>query len=188
MSGRGTLVAMAFEIPPAPLRPRTRRSAIAVAASGIALIAFALVTSAVAPSDRHSASPAALARASGGPAPTTIYGFVRVPPRALPAPAMVACHGLHPAACARVIRAAVDILPPDAPTIASVGAWSSILCSDDFDCPPQRMTGYQPLGSSIISFGPGQPQAWINVVERASPVRRSAASAPLVAWIIRWQS
>ena len=98
-------------------------------------------------------------------------------------PASVACHELDRSRCLAIVEAAMAELPGDAPTVATASAWAVLLCDSSIDCPPDRLRAATPLGSVVIAFGDGGPDAWLNVIE----VPAAESGTPGTdAWIVRW--
>lgn len=164
---------MGFEISPSPVRAtRLRWPALAFAAALIVVVAAAVSTQA--PSPPPSATPAPAAAASrplGG-----LLTPPAVPHRLLPS--RVQCRQLDAPTCHGLAQAALAVLPIDAPPVTNVTVYRSLLCRNDFDCPPGRLASSRaPSGSVILGFADGGPDAWVDVV--------TAASAGLEAWIIR---
>jgi hypothetical protein len=81
-------------------------------------------------------------------------------------------------------KAALLALPDDVPDAADATVWRSLLCNESSDCPPRYLDGATPLGSVIIGFADGSPDAAVNVVEgTAGPIRHAPR-----AWVVRWMS
>ena len=167
---------MGFEVPISAVGDGPRRggrAAAAVLAAIVAVLAVA-VAGAISPSPREPRA----ARASV-PA-TTTQPTSPVVARAVPAE--LSCRDVDRATCLRMTRAAVLVLPADAPEALDATVWRSLLCNDTSDCPPRYLDGAAPLGSVIITFADRSPRAAVNVVEgQTGPIRRAAR-----AWVVRW--
>jgi hypothetical protein len=122
------------------------------------------------------------------PSPIAVRGTPAAPatPRASPPRSSIKCHGTSLERCLQIANAAMRQLPSDAPPVETIAVGDSILCSSDADCPPSRFQGYRPLGSAVVSFGPGRPRAWLNVVEPTPFPGWVWVPADSRAWIIRW--
>jgi len=97
-------------------------------------------------------------------------------------PADLRCRDVEPSTCQLMARAAIRVLPDDAPAVLAATVWRSLLCGDTFDCPPAYLAGSTPLGSVTVRFADGSPQAAINVVDgHPGPISRAPR-----AWIVRW--
>ena len=163
--------AMRYEVPIGAVGGgRGRRDVPAVLVGAclvVAVSALAAVAAPVAPgseSPSRSPSMARAAPASRSPTgPSAATGPPSRPPR--PLPDELECGGLAPAACRRVVAAALAALPADAPPVVAASAWDSIVCGDTFDCPTRRLDRAHPLGSVAVSFAGGSPGAVVNVVE-----------------------
>ena len=99
------------------------------------------------------------------------------------APASVTCHELERPSCAAIVRAALAVLPGDAPPAIAAAAWASLLCDSTIECPPNRLRLAVPLGSVVVSFEDGGPDAWLNVIQ--VPVA-GGPTDDTQAWIVRW--
>jgi hypothetical protein len=101
-------------------------------------------------------------------------------------PVLQACGSLPGFQCRLAVRAALDILPADAPMVWEADAAPGIICGDTFDCPPTRLDAMaDPLASVSLRFVDGGPSAWVNVVYRHHA--RPLDLQPVIdAWIVRW--
>jgi hypothetical protein len=188
---------MAFDVTPAPVRRRGPRiPAIVVLAVGIGVVAVAVVTAnpsqpATGPESTMSAGAVARATAtslaSASPTGPTTSSAPFPSMRARRLPANLACHAVSDATCDAVATASLAILPADAPRVVGIDAWASILCGDSLDCPTQVLAASEPLGSAIISFAGGGPQAWVNVVDPSTSAAGEGTAPGPIAWIVRWQ-
>jgi hypothetical protein len=190
---------MSFDVEPAPVRRRGPRiPAIVVLAAGVAVVAFAVVTAdpgGTAPVAGSVASPGASVAEVARVAPTTGAptatggATTRAAPfpstRGRRLPANLECHAISDAICDAVATASLAVLPADAPAVAAIDAWASILCGDSLDCPPQRLARSEPLGSAVVSFAGGN-QAWVNVVEPSAIAAGNGSTDAPIAWIVRW--
>ncbi|MFL5778282.1 MAG: hypothetical protein ACJ761_05010 [Chloroflexota bacterium] len=96
----------------------------------------------------------------------------------------VVCHELDPPTCQQVAQAALDVVRVEGREPVDVAVWPSLICGSDADCPLARLARRQALGSAVVSFGPGRPEAWTNVL---GPARSGVNASPGVdAWVIRW--
>src|SRR5262245_56444248 len=144
-------------------RSRTPREVIVVAAVSGLIVLGAIAASLAAP-DQPPAPPAfaAVAEATDALAATPITaprGPATAPtPRFEPAgfnrplPTAIDCHDLAASTCHRLVRAALRVLPDDLPDVERAGAWSSLVCGDDFDCPTAYLEGSVPAGSVHLGF------------------------------------
>jgi hypothetical protein len=167
---------MGFEVPVSAVGGGPRRAgriAAALLAVVIAVVAVA-VAGAISPPPREPREARASVLAVT-PAPTA-------PVIARAVPAELSCRDVARATCLRMARAAVLVLPADAPEALDATVWRSLLCNDTSDCPPSYLDGAAPLGSVIITFADRSPRAAVNVVEgQTGPIRRAAR-----AWVVRW--
>lgn len=184
---------MGFQVAPERVgRRRALAPGIAVAIVSLAVIGFGLVSSGwvggLIPEPSSRVPTAAVVGASPPSAAPTSTSAAALPstPRPYPGPDAIDCHDAGIVPCGEIAGAAVKELPAEAPAVESVGVWTSILCRDTTDCPAFRFEGYRPLGSAIVSFGPGLPQAWVNVVEPAPDTGRARVPGEVQAWIIHW--
>lgn len=134
---------MSYEVPAGPIR-RSRRTILVPP-----LIAFAVVAAAV---------------IAGPPPAPTPTPPVTPPPTAAPVAAEVTeCQELRVRACREAVRAAQLALGSDYPPIESATAWRSLICGDNLDCPPSRLTRARPAGSVVFTFA-DKSKAWVNVL------------------------
>ena len=149
---------MGFQV--APERVGRRRSlapGIAVAIACLALIGFGLASGSL-PAEPTSVSPEPYPTAAAVPVSPAPVALAVSTPRPYPGRDAIDCHDAGIVLCGEIAGEAVEQLPADAPTVESVGVWTSILCRDDQDCPASRFEGYRPLGSAIVRFGRGWPR------------------------------
>lgn len=179
---------MQYEVEPGAVASRDSRTAVrAVILLAVVVVALAVGGAAlgsIAPpstaDQRAARSPGESLEAAGletAPPPARVGGADR------PLPDEVVCHDLDRATCLRVARAALQALTPEAPPVTSVAAWASLLCNDNFDCPPGYLDHGNPLGSAVIEFAEGGSTAAFNVV-----TWHYLASARLGAraWLVDW--
>jgi hypothetical protein len=173
---------MGFEVPVSDVGGGPRRGGRAVAAalaSIVTVVAVAIVAGAVAPISEKPRN--ARPSVAGGQVATGPEQSIR-PSVSHVVPPHLTCQDVDRATCQRMARAAVLVLPADAPEALDVTVWRSLLCNDTSDCPPGYLDGSAPLGSVIITFADRSPRAAVNVVEgRTGPIRRAAR-----AWVVRW--
>ena len=97
------------------------------------------------------------------------------------------CHELSRVTCVRVALAAIAILPEAAPRVVGAEAWSSLICADQYDCPPGFLDGPTvPLGSVALRMEGVAARTRINVIGRAA-TRPNAAAIPTSAWAVSWR-
>ena len=134
-----------------------------------------------APATRPSPAPPAIAAASRRPSPVP---SLALSPR--PLPADLTCHGLTRSDCLRAATAALGVLPPEVPPVATANIYANLICDSTFDCPQYRLSwDTVGLGSVTLTFVDGSPDAWINVVNRGPASNPAAVKAE--AWVIRWR-
>jgi hypothetical protein len=165
-----------FEVPiSAVSRSRSRRGVAAVAGLSSAIVVGAVVLGVIvpyrpaAPDEAVAPAPAAAA-VIGSPVPP---GGQRLPtiPRivtasvARPLPGRVQCHDVDDRQCRRVIRAALRVLPADLPDVSGAAVWRSLVCNDNFDCPPDYLRDSDSLGSVTMRFADDSPSVSVNVVD-----------------------
>jgi len=148
------------------------RAAVGVGGLGIAIVVIALL------STPPTAAPG-FATVSQPPSP---IAAVSAPPVARALPARLSCHDLEPSVCTELTRAALASLPGDVPTATAAGVWASLICGSDSDCPTAELRGATLRGSVVLQFTSGEPEAWINVVDRAV----DGGAPEIFAWIARW--
>jgi hypothetical protein len=197
--------AVHFEVTPAPVVPR-RGPPWVLAALVIVLI---LVVGGALVGRQDTAAPQAsqLALVTGQPptapasaAPLTLQPpsspllvLAQGPSTSAPGGADVAltCHEVASPSCQRLAVAALRALPSTAPTVVRADVWPTILCDSPLDCPPTRLGALtRPLGSVVLDFGDGGPEAFLNVVARTAGASPTASSSPgpqsLMAWVVSW--
>jgi hypothetical protein len=186
---------MGFQVKPQSLGPRRAAwPGFLVAIASLAIVAASLATAAGStpegqPAAVDSASNQPVAAAIAVPRPTGVVRASQQPAatsRPSASPASIECHVSSLARCNQIANAAVGQMPNDSAPIETVSVWDSILCNSNDDCPSSRFQGYRPLGSAIVSFGPGRRQAWVNVVEPEPFPGWVWVPADNRAWIIRW--
>jgi hypothetical protein len=182
---------MSFEVPVSAVSgSRGRRGVAAVGGLSGLIVLGAVVAGWLVPrpADPQPAAPALLAVAgkSGPPTPGS-NDIAPNPPIATesvarPLPGSIDCHDVKVDQCHRLVRAALRILPADMPVVHDAGVWRSLVCNDNFDCPPQYLRDSMPAGSVTVQFIDGSRGAAINVVGRRYG---SAVGLGLTAWVAR---
>jgi hypothetical protein len=181
---------VSFEVPVSSVsRSRAPRGVLAVVAVSVLIVVGALGASLAAPGPPAQAPPRAVAAAP--PTASTTPDVARVTtvptPRFEPAsftrplPTTIDCHGLATTQCRRLVRAALRILPDDLPGVGWAGAWPSLVCNDNFDCPTTYLADGLPAGSVVVGFDDGSRAVTVNVVDwQPSPSIRLGLRAWLV--------
>ncbi len=183
---------MAFQVEPEPVGRRGSRASVAlVGGICLAIVGFALLTrvgtEAGAP-PIAAASPDVVARDAAGtvpptPTPTSSddpFGVDGLAFRYRPSITIV-CNDAGAAVCDRIATAASRHVIGRS-SIREIQVWTSLLCRDSSDCPASRIVGKFRLGSAVVSFRSGLPDAWVNVVGPLPVQERSSLDD--VAWII----
>ena len=98
------------------------------------------------------------------------------------------CHGLEGGRCRAISRAALATLGLRLDQVAGVETWASLVCNDQYDCPPGFLDGDTvPLGSVAVDVG-APTRTWINVVGRLERRTGGAERAhPTEAWVVAWR-
>jgi hypothetical protein len=163
-----------FEVPVAAVtRSRTPRGVLAVVAVAGLIVVGAMAAAAVAPSTPAPVQgPAEAASLAASPAVAAAVPFApgATPPFEpasfnRPLPTLIDCHAVASAQCRRLVRAALRVLPDELPVVGHAEVWASLVCNDNFDCPPEYLRDSQPAGSVIVGFGDGSPGVTVNVVD-----------------------
>ena len=171
---------MGFEVPISGVDrgPRRGRRAIAVAVFVLASVVGLAIATGGGPGRTATSRLAGVSPSVGDAAPSAVAALPRV------VPGSVRCRDVDRATCLRMAKAALLALPDDVPDAADATVWRSLLCNESSDCPPRYLDGATPLGSVIIGFADGSPDAAVNVVEgTAGPIRHAPR-----AWVVRWMS
>ncbi|MFL5727342.1 MAG: hypothetical protein ACJ77F_13480 [Chloroflexota bacterium] len=161
---------MGFEVPVrAVSRSRRPRGVLATMA------AFALVVSGAAVSGLGATGLPSVARvASPGvatPFPSRLTAergpTLRFEPASFnrPLPTSMECHSVAPTQCRRLVRAALRILPDELPDVRTAAVWESLVCNDNFDCPPDHLRDAEPAGSVVLGFVDRSESVAVNVVD-----------------------
>ena len=169
---------MAFQVEPEPVGRRgSRASVVLVGVICVAIVGFALLTRVGTEADARpiaAASPDVVARDAAGTTPPAST------PRPTPTPSddpfgvdglafryrpsvTIVCNDAGAAMCDRIATAASRHVIGRS-SIREIQVWTSLLCRDLSDCPASRMAGTTRLGSAVVSFRSGLPDAWVNVV------------------------
>lgn len=180
---------MVFEVAVVPVARRRRRWPLPAVLATLAVVAgaaFATSGGRAAPGPVTDDDAARRGIQAQGPAgPESVRLEARVAPSAEPRalPERIDCRDLGRTACLRVARAALGAVPADAPPVLEVRVWTSLLCSDDLECPPGYLADSVPLGSVLVRFTDGGPMAAVNVVDwrPAEGIRLGPR-----AWLARW--
>ena len=166
---------MTFEVPVSAVSRRHQPwGVVAVAGASGLIVLGAIAAGLAAPAASPRAPAAAAGRGEAAAVAPAVAGTPAAPiptPHFEPAsfnrplPTAMECHDVAATACRRMVRAALRILPDDLPTVGWAAAWDSLVCNDDFDCPPGNLRDSQPLGSVALGFTDGSPAVTINVVD-----------------------
>lgn len=186
---------MAFEVAPGPVRNRgSRGPVVAVVALVVGIVGLGAAAAGMA-APREPVSPGiasrqpgpvARAAASVSAADTRPTPSASLPADPLRLPDRIECHGLDATTCRQLALATIGVLPATGLRVSGIDAWASILCGDASDCPPARLEGTRPLGSTEVSFDAPGTRAWVNVVAPLPPPGREWALTQPEAWIVRW--
>jgi hypothetical protein len=175
---------MAFELRPVAVGRPARRWSIPALVAALGVVAgAAFVTTGDRPPPRRQAADLPASGEADRLAVAAFDAAAATSQPARPMPDRVACRDLDRAACLRVARAALGAVPPEAPSILEITIWRSLLCSDDIECPSRFLADSVPLGSAVVRFADGGPQAAVNVVDwqPSAGIRLGPR-----AWLARW--
>ena len=171
---------MAFEVPLSSVNRGAGHGRRAVLATLVTLVT--VVTLAISSGGVWPARPRVPAAAMTSPRIASPAAVELVVSRVVPAD--LRCRDVELTMCLRMTRAALRALPRGVPAPVNATVWQSLLCNDNFDCPPTYLGESASLGSVIFAFSDGSPRAAVNVVDgRSGPIRRAPR-----AWVVRWLS
>jgi hypothetical protein len=160
------------------IRPvaRSRRSVVAPVAAAAAITAAAVVAAAtlLTPAPRHAQNVTAVATAT--PAASLL-------PRHQPA--SVSCGTMRLYDCRAAIDAAQLAIADTSVAIDGARAWPTLICGDNFDCPPQLLASSDPVGSVTLTLA-DRAVVWINVFRVAQPNRLNETRQVVEARVVRW--
>jgi hypothetical protein len=164
---------MTFEVPVAAVeRSRSRRGVAAVLAASCLIVMTAALAGLWRSAPTRSAGGGERLGAADGPVRSSELavaparaGFEAASHRIRSLPASLECHDVDARQCRRIVAAALAALPADLPEVRAAEAWRSLVCGDDFDCPPSYLADSVPAGSVIVRFADDSPSAALNVVD-----------------------
>ena len=168
---------MTYEVPVVAVsRTRDRRAVAAVVGAACLIVGGALAGLAASGAGPALHAPVAQREAVTTPAVARLEPAVAAaarPPAApltrarpiRPMPDSIHCNDVDGLLCGRIVREGLSVLPADLPRVHEVAVWRSLLCSNDFDCPPEYLRGSVPAGSVVVTFADGSPSVAVNVVD-----------------------
>jgi hypothetical protein len=128
--------------------------------------------------------------------------LTRDPPRALPSaqpeevattaspvaralPASVDCGAMRAFDCREAVDAAQQAIADAPAAVKAARAWPTLICGDNFDCPPQLLATSDPVGSVALTLS-DRGVVWINVFRVAQPNRLNETRQVVEARVVRW--
>jgi len=126
----------------------------------------------------------------------------REPPRALPVaqpaevapsassvgralPASVDCGAMRAFDCREAVDAAQEAIADVPAAVEAARAWPTLICGDNFDCPPPLLAASDPVGSVALTLS-DRGVVWINVFRVAQPNRLNETRQVVEARVVRW--
>jgi hypothetical protein len=128
--------------------------------------------------------------------------LTRESPRALPVaqPAVVApsassvgralpdsidCGAMRAFDCREAVDAAQLAIADVPVAVKAARAWPTLICGDNFDCPPPLLAASDPVGSVALTLS-DRGVVWINVFRVAQPNRLNETRQVVEARVVRW--
>ena len=128
--------------------------------------------------------------------------LTREPPRALPVaqpeeavpaassvaralPASVDCGAMRAFDCREAVDAAQQAIADVPAAVKAARAWPTLICGDNFDCPPALLAASDPVGSVALTLS-DRGVVWINIFRVAQPNRLNETRQVVEARVVRW--
>lgn len=161
------------EVSPVPARRRPLILPLAAALTiAVVMAAASLVTSAprqaapAIPVPSAAVPASAVATAPAGPVPTN-------------------CKTMRAYDCREAVDAARLAIADEPVVVAGADAWPTLICGDNFDCPPPLLAASDPVGSVALMLS-DRSVVWVNVFRVARPNRLNETREVLETRVVRW--
>jgi hypothetical protein len=87
--------------------------------------------------------------------------------------------------CREAVDAAQLAIADVPAAIERARAWPTLVCGDNFDCPPALLAASDPVGSVVLTLS-DRGVVWVNVFRVAHPNRLDEFRQVLEARVVRW--
>jgi hypothetical protein len=118
------------------------------------------------------------------PVETPVASRVASPLASL-APVAADCGVMNAYDCSRAVDAARLAIVDVATAVDRARAWPTLICGDNFDCPPRLLAATDPLGSVALTLV-DRGVVWVNVFRVSQPNRLDENREVLDALVVRW--
>ena len=100
-------------------------------------------------------------------------------------PASVDCGAMRAFDCREAVDAAQLAIADVPVAVKAARAWPTLICGDNFDCPPPLLAASDPVGSVALKLS-DRGVVWINVFRVAQPNRLNETRQVVEARVVRW--
>jgi hypothetical protein len=105
--------------------------------------------------------------------------------RARALPASVDCGAMRAFDCREAVDAAQEAIADVPAAVKAARAWPTLICGDNFDCPPLLLAASDPVGSVALTLS-DRGVVWINVFRVAQPNRLNETRQVVETRVVRW--
>jgi len=101
------------------------------------------------------------------------------------APIAVDCGAMRAYDCSEAVDAARRAIGDVRTGVAIAKAWPTLICGDNFDCPPRLLASSDPVGSVALTLA-DRTVVWVNVLRVGQPNRLNETRQVVEARVVRW--
>ena len=106
-------------------------------------------------------------------------------PSASALPVAVDCGAMRAYDCRQAVEAARQVIADVPAAVEAAQAWPSLICGDNFDCPPLLLAASDPVGSVALTMS-DRGVVWVNVFRVGQPNRLNETRQVIEARVVRW--
>jgi hypothetical protein len=100
-------------------------------------------------------------------------------------PDSVDCGAMRAFDCREAVDAAQLAIADLPAAVKAARAWPTLICGDNFDCPPPLLAASDPVGSVALTLS-DRGVVWLNIFRVAQPNRLNETRQVVEARVVRW--